>query len=413
MIKTLLLLIVSICTIPMLAQSDGLCDGDRLIEPIFNEIEIIESVAFDVGVNTFNAEVDLVMDIYQPVGDDLDRRPVVVMAHGGSFVAGSRTNPVMVATCTELARRGYVAASIEYSLFSVLALGFPDSTDLVNTIVKGMGEMKSAVRFFREDGLGENIYGVDPDLISVGGYSAGAILANHQGMLDDGDDIDDFLRTAIDDQGGFENLGNRLEISDDILSVFNISGSVYRLGFIDQGSAPIYSGQGDMDETVPYMFGLTGGVVNTFGSFNINETYQSVGVESQLFTFVGGGHTDIFEPPFADDLVDMYDGFFEFNKDIVCTALLSSSKDLPTTSASIFPNPSKGELNFQFSDDLNSEYNIEVFNQLGQLIHSSQQFNDTTAQIYLDNMDQGLYLVKVNFAENYQPITKRVVISNN
>ena len=407
MIRTLLLLIGSICTVPLFAQLNELCDGGRLVEPIFSEIQITESIVFD-SIGNF----ELLMDIYEPAGDALERRPLVVMAHGGSFLFGDRRNPVMVATCTMLAERGYVAASMEYSLLS-LSNGIPDSTDFVEVIIEGLGQMKSAVRFFREDGLGDNIYGVDPNLISVGGYSAGAILANHQAMLDEGDDIEEFLQTAIDEQGGFDNLGNRLDISDDVLSVFNIAGSIYRLGFIDENSAPIYSGHGDMDETVPYMSGITGGVLNTFGSFSINETYESVGGQSELFTFEGGGHTDIFDQPFEQELMDMYNGFFEWNKEIVCNTLLSSSKELATASASIFPNPSQGELNFQFGNDLNSDYNIEVFNQLGQLIYSSQQFNTNTAQLYLDKMDQGLYLVKVNFADNYQPITKRVVISNN
>ena len=46
----------------------------------------------------------------------MKRRPLIIFAHQGGFLAGSRTDPYMVAACTRL---GYVAASLEYRL------GFP------------------------------------------------------------------------------------------------------------------------------------------------------------------------------------------------------------------------------------------------------------------------------------------------
>ena len=411
MIRTILYSFFLLFTFSLGAQD--LCSSDRLVEPIFEEVQVTNNVVFDAGIGPFNNDIDLVMNIYEPAGDELERRPVIVMAHGGSFVTGSRNNPVMVNTCTELARRGYVAASIEYSLFPFLVLGQPDSTDLINVITKAMGEMKSAVRFFREDGLGENQYRVDPNLISVGGYSAGAILACHQGMLDEDDVIDSFVQDAIDTQGGFANLGNRLGVSDEVLSIFSIAGSVYEVDFIDENSTPIYSGHGNADETVPYVFGLTGGVVNSHGSFNIHQEYEAQGIENQLFTFEGGGHSDIFtEAIFENDLLEMYENFFVWNKDQIC-GLLSSNDELALVETSIFPNPTDGELNFKFGNDLNSDYTIEVYNQIGQQMFSSQKFSNQTAQINLGSMNNGLYLVKINFDENYHAITRRIVIANN
>ena len=412
MIRTLLLTILSFSALQVFGQLDQVCEGDRLIAPIFSEVQITESVKFGVGTSVLNQEFDLLMDIYEPVGDDLKNRPVVVLAHGGSFVGGDRKNPVMVNTCTELAKRGYVAASIEYTLWPFLTLGFPDSTDLINVIALASGDLKTAIRFFNEDGLNENLYGVNPGLITAGGYSAGAILACHQGMLDVDDTLSEFVQTAFDGVGGIEGSGTNLDFSDEIISVFNISGSVYDVNFIDDNSSPIYSAHGDMDGTVPYMFGLTGSIMTSNGSFNINERYQSLGLESQLFTFEGGGHTDIFSDAiFADDLLTMYNDFFVWNKDQVCS-IIASSDELKRTNASIFPNPTDGLLNFQLGQDLTSAYQIEVFNQLGQLFYTSQTIQDSKNQIDLSHLEDGLYVVKINFEENYQALTKRIVISN-
>ena len=56
------------------------------------------------------------MDIYTPVGDNYTNRPLLIFAHGGSFIGGSKTNPTMVDLCETFAKRGYVTASINYRL---------------------------------------------------------------------------------------------------------------------------------------------------------------------------------------------------------------------------------------------------------------------------------------------------------
>ena len=53
------------------------------------------------------------MDIYQPAGDTVKRRLLIIFAHQGGFLVGSRTDDYMVNICTRMARLGYVTASIE------------------------------------------------------------------------------------------------------------------------------------------------------------------------------------------------------------------------------------------------------------------------------------------------------------
>ena len=199
----------------------------------------------------------------------------------------------MMMVCNALAERGYVAASIDYTLWP-LTMGLPDSSDLTTVVISALGNMKTAVRYFNEDGLTDNEFRVNPELISAGGFSAGAILANHLGMIDPTDELDDFIGPIVEAQGGLAELGNNLEFSDEIISVINLSGSIYQVDYIDENSTPIFSSHGDMDGTVPFVFGLTGGVLSSHGSFSINNTYNDLGLESELFVFEGGGHTDIF-----------------------------------------------------------------------------------------------------------------------
>jgi len=407
---TLLLFLVCVLSSPLIAQTLGVCEGDHLLQPNY-EFKITEGVVYGVGTDVLEQEFDLLMDIYEPVGDNLDGRPVVIMAHGGSFIGGTRTNPVMVNACTELAKRGYVAASIEYTLWPFIALGLPDSTNLIEVIVAAMGDMKTAVRFFNEDGLNENIYNVNPNLIVAGGYSAGAIIACHQGALDEEDEIIDFVQDAIDERGGFANLGTRLDYSDDIIAVVNFSGSIYNLDYIDEDSAPIYSAHGNADGTVPYVFGLTGGIMSSYGSASITERYNLLGLENEFFTFEGGGHTDIFtSAQFQVPLGEMLEGLYVWTREQVCELALSNDKLISTT-AKLYPNPVNDVMNIRMPEDLTTTYTVEIFNQMGQLILSSQTFNGPNAELSLGGMINGLYLAKINFGDTYAPIAKRVVIA--
>ena len=56
------------------------------------------------------------MDIYEPEGDTMEDRPVIIFAHSGAFFTGSKEAQDMVELCKESARRGYVAISMEYRL---------------------------------------------------------------------------------------------------------------------------------------------------------------------------------------------------------------------------------------------------------------------------------------------------------
>ena len=50
------------------------------------------------------------MDIYMP-NSDIDlclNRPLIILAHGGSFIGGSKTNPTMVDLCETFAKYVYI-----------------------------------------------------------------------------------------------------------------------------------------------------------------------------------------------------------------------------------------------------------------------------------------------------------------
>lgn len=91
--------------------------------------------------------------------------PGVVLVHGGGWQAGYRTHLTPMAI--ELAKAGYVAATISYRL-SPEAL-YPAAVN----------DAKAAVRWLRSNA---SQYHVDPTRIAVGGSSAGGQIASLTGM---------------------------------------------------------------------------------------------------------------------------------------------------------------------------------------------------------------------------------------
>jgi len=78
--------------------------------------------------------------------------------------------------------------------------------------------------------------------------------------------------------------------------------------------------------------------------------------------------------------------------------------EINTFSFDIFPNPSRDDLNIDFSNTtiLNGNFNIEVFDVLGKQIFRTQLSNDISTSIDTSNWRSGVYLVKVTTANATQ-----------
>ena len=124
------------------------CDGNRYRYRVFSEVEVTYGVIYGANVGSSGANEELDMDVYLPAGDDVSDRPVVILAHGGFFLAGSNDGVDVVPLCEDLARMGYVAASISYRLG--IDNVFDLETSLQESVLRGVHDAKAAVRYFRK-----------------------------------------------------------------------------------------------------------------------------------------------------------------------------------------------------------------------------------------------------------------------
>lgn len=183
-----------------------------------HEVEIVRDVVYGHGLVHCDrpggsVAKELKLDAYLPVsppGADAAPRPALILGFGGAFHRGSKENDSFEAEggntpiahyCLRFARRGYVACAIDYRLvpedpdpgptpvvmspariptsrvdFVRRAMNLPPATSdmLWRGIEAASDDMAAATRFVRRQSAP---WGLDPERIAIGGFSAGARTA--------------------------------------------------------------------------------------------------------------------------------------------------------------------------------------------------------------------------------------------
>ncbi len=282
-----------LCPMVMTAQN---C-SQRYVEDIF-EVEVIQEPAIYATVDAlsgpylieaFTYTQNLSFDFYQPLGDDLTERPLVIMAFGGAFLVGDKRQAELVDYCRALAAKGYCVASIDYRI----GFNFLSTNSAIRAVYRGAQDFNAAVRYFRANAT---TYGIDPDYVFGGGASAGAISAINAAYLDEserGTSADFDATYNFPDLGCLDCSGNAHTNDSKPNAVVNLWGAIRDVLWIDAGDAPIISFHGTADETVN---------INTASPFNypifpalsgsnlIHARTDALGITNELNVFQGGGH---------------------------------------------------------------------------------------------------------------------------
>tara|TARA_Y100000996_G_scaffold237838_1_gene186887 strand:+ start:372 stop:1508 length:1137 start_codon:yes stop_codon:yes gene_type:complete len=303
----------------IVSQED--CQDGRYIDDIF-DVSVQYGVQYgqNISENILGSEFNqtLYMDIYEPVGDSFEDRPIIFFMFGGSFVTGSRDSGNMVALCNSYASKGYVAVAIDYRITPSLILN-ASSQNAYKAVIKGIHDLKAAIRYFRMNDQQSNDYRIDSDRVFVGGVSAGAIASLNAAYINNESEALSLVsQTYLDEVGGLDGLSGNPGYSSEVHGIVNFCGAVGDYNWIEQGDVPIVSMHGDQDGTVPYsddlvtLFGLD---VQVYGSYIINETMNNLDNYSVLYTYEGGGHV-----PFNSNNMDFeFEYTSEFLYDIVCS----------------------------------------------------------------------------------------------
>ncbi len=375
------------------------CDGKRYLQDVFTSANV-NTTNFGSFVTSTGFYSDLMVDIYQPKGDSIKKRPLLIFAFGGGFVFGTRAD--LAELCQAYARKGYVTASIDYRLYA-LSNGTPDSNSIAPVIVQAQQDMRAAVRFFKKDAATANKYGIDTMNIVVGGVSAGAITAMNVGYLSDTTtNIAPWLKTIVKAQGGIEGNSGNPGYTSNVKGVVSMSGGLYQKEWINKNSVPFAAYHGTADDVVPYGYGVNVYKFYTQGDKTCSDYAKTLGISAILLTVPGGGHTDIYDinGKFASYLSQWNVVATTFLKQLVCGEKINvqtPNEDIANAvKIGVYPNPSQDFINLEIQNigNTTSNYSAEIFDVSGSIL-KKYSFNNASIQINKSDFGRGLFFVKV------------------
>lgn len=391
----LLYFILFIFAFPAAAQDCE--DQARYTLPMSNSIQRT-TLVYATARGYVNELVTLSMDVYAINGDNTTGRPLIILAHGGSFIFGSKQD--MRELCEYYASLGYVSATIDYRKYNLL-LGLPDSTKFVDVAFNAISDMRAAVRYFKANADRDNTFNIDPDKIFVGGLSAGAIMALHTAILDKDDPQTDVFAAYLAERGGVEGTtGDSVNLSynSEVAGVIGLSGALFDLDWLDENDPQILMMHGDNDAVVPYSEDFEGALnlIYLYGSASIHERAQTAGTDSYFLSVPGGGHTNIYSSPAYASYVNTFreNGNLLF-RDIICDPGITSADPLNSknTALRIYPNPANQFAIIQ--SGLEGDGIIIVYDALGQRINSVHVENLQEVMIDTQAFGTGWYVIQI------------------
>ena len=261
----------------------------RFIDEIFDDVTVTENIVYGNAPdlpfiflfewNTY--DIDLHMDIYEPTGDTMQDRPVIIFAHSGAFFSGTKEAQDMVALCEAAARRGYVAISMEYRL----GLNILSSYSGERAVYRGVQDGSAIIRYVREF---EEELNIDYDKIFFWGSSAGSFIALHLSYIEEEErPLSTYGNEFDPDLGCIDCEGNDYVHPSKPSGVISTWGAIASLEYIDEyENVPVALLHGTSDLIVPYdegfPFTLNITLPYVYGSSKISDKMNQLGIENLL-----------------------------------------------------------------------------------------------------------------------------------
>ncbi|MDZ4744458.1 MAG: carboxylesterase family protein [bacterium] len=296
--------VVAVMCVVLCAQAQVMY-AQRFFDEVFSEVDVTRDIKYGNALDYVGVSTDLVLDVYAPVGDTRPLRPLIIMVHGGGFTGGGKAGESMQTWGTDLAKRGFVAVSIEYRLGTTSKL---EAKPMWEASLRAGQDVRASVRFMRSMAV---TYGIDTSMIFLVGTSAGGFAIMQASVLQD-DEIPAYVDPAV---GTAEGTSGTPGVSSRVHALVVCWGAVTDTMNIDAGDPPIIAIHGTDDKTVPYLCGPSKFGFELCGAVPLTNRAQNLGIYNAMQLFEGAGHTldgnavllDSCFTFFADELAGLVD----------------------------------------------------------------------------------------------------------
>ena len=268
----------------------------RYLDEVFTEYQKTEDVVYGNAPdlpfiflfewNTF--DIDLDMDIYEPVGDTLENRPAIVFIHTGAFFSGHNELDDVVDLSIASAKRGYVAININYRLGLNLLSAYSGE----RAVYRGVQDGSAAIRYLREF---HEEFNIDPDKIFIWGTSAGSLIGLHLANYQDDERPESTFGGGSDpDLGCIDCSGNDYVHNNKPNALVSCWGAIGNLEWIDsEDNIPTIMFHGTLDPVIPFNSGfplLDIAFPIVYGSNLIHERMNQLNIQNELYVGEGELH---------------------------------------------------------------------------------------------------------------------------
>ncbi len=372
--------------------------SQRYLTPQFDSVVVAADIQYGFNYNYKGDSTNLYLDVYSPYGDTAALRPMIVLAHGGSFVQGNRKSADMITICKALAKRGYVVASIQYRLGVSLSSGNTLEKEFQQAVWRGAQDGRAAIRFLRKHIAMGNAWKLDDAHFYSGGVSAGGVLALQAECLDLPTEVGALGLDTVA-LGGIEGNSGNPGYNWRVKGIVSLCGAMGNVSWINNNkNISICNMHGDLDRTVPYKTDyfkfLNSPVALLQGSFSVDSAARIQGMNTRLYTYKGADHvpfvglTDVNMAYMDTTLTFVSNYLYRFVSGII-PAGINDVKN-PNT-LNIYPNPATAYITVEgarFGSNLN------LYNITGQLVLTSTLASNQ-AIIHVAHLPKGVYYLIV------------------
>lgn len=372
--------------------------GQRYLTPVFSATTITKNIVYGNAQTYQNINKILKLDIYEPAGDSLSKRPVIIYMHGGGFTDTNQTKsfPHIAMLCDSFARRGYVVASLDYRL---------DTSISNRAIINAMHDARAAVRFFKANAV---FYKVDTANLFLGGESAGAITALSVNYIDKVSELAYPPVAPYSTVNTVEGIsGNPGHASRAKATLCFCGGSktvlldpVFDTAAIQPADPQLLQLHGTSDPLIPVQYAL-----------EIANRARHVGVPQIFMPLSGATHCPWFWTlpnwrAYLDTLVRYTSAYLY--RDIV----LDLDKGLTSENAvHIFPNPFSSSVSLQITEPLTNA-TLCMYDVNNRVVRQIHHISGNTVLLQRDHLQSGLYFIRLTEGNKLSATYKLIIIDN-
>lgn len=362
--------------------------AQRYLTNQFTQVDSIVNISYGSAPDYLGATQTLLLDFFQPNGDLLTKRPLIIYVHGGGFTSGTRKYLHIKNILSRMVLKGYVAASIDYRLDPNFNL-YNSTTDR-RAMTDAMHDANAAIRFFKANA---STYGIDTNQIIIGGESAGAITSMMSAYVNKQSEMVIYpMANPNNPDGNSGNAGH----SNKTKATLCLCGLILDTAAIEINDNPLLIVHGTSDTYIPIVFPQM--IVSRAQHSNTNHS---------SYFFNGATHCPwITTLPnyslYEDSTVTLITNFLY--PQIITS--VKENKDLKNET-NIYPNPSTNSFYIDNSAIAES-VNIIITSIVGQQVYKTTINPNEKVYIELEHASKGVYFITLE-NNNYRQ-TKKIII---